>query len=106
MRLCYEDDAIWGLDLMEDIIVTSVIPFSQPVEKNNMKDTFVYKKFSLHVLLAGDNELLHTVCGLQSCLATNFCIHCESNLDHLRKQRDITSGKIRTRATAIIQLEN
>jgi hypothetical protein len=87
---------------MDDIIVTSIIPFFQPVEQNNKKDAFVYKEFNLFVILGGDKLFLHVVCGLQSCVATNFCIHRVSNLDRLRTQGE---SKIRTRETAIIQLE-
>jgi hypothetical protein len=58
----------------------------------------------MHVLLGGDNEFLHTVCGIQSCSATNICIHCEASLERLRKERDMSSGILRTINSAITQL--
>jgi hypothetical protein len=89
-RLCYEDSGdVWGLALMDNILVESVIPFLVKLENKGIKKTLIYKECTLHVLLGGNNEFLHTVCGLQSCSATNFCIHCEANLERLLKERDI-----------------
>jgi hypothetical protein len=68
----YEDGGdVWGLTIMDNIFVESVIHF---FGKN--------REHTLHVILGGDNEFLQTVCGLQSCSATN---HCEANLKRLRK---------------------
>jgi hypothetical protein len=58
----------------------------------------------MHALLGGDNEFLHTVCGLQSCSATNFCIHCEASLERLQKERDMSSGILRKKKSDITQL--
>jgi hypothetical protein len=104
-RLCYEDGGdVWGIDIMDNILVESVIPFLEKIEKKGIQKTLIYKDYSLHVLLGDDNNFLHTVCGLQSCSATNFCIHCEASLERLRKERDMSSGILRTRNTAITQL--
>jgi hypothetical protein len=85
-RLCYEDGGdVWGITLMGNIRVESVIPFLEKIENKAINKTIIYKDYSLHVLLGGDNKFLHTVCGLQSCSATNFCINCEANLECLRK---------------------
>jgi hypothetical protein len=66
-RLCYEDGGdVWGLALMDNIRVESVIPFLEKVENKGINKTIIYKEYTLHVLLGGDNEFLHTVCGLQS----------------------------------------
>jgi hypothetical protein len=84
-RLCYEYGGdVWGLALMDNILVESVIPFLEKIENKGIKKTIIYKEYTLHVLLGGDNEFIHTACGLQSCSATNFCIHCEANLERLR----------------------
>jgi hypothetical protein len=83
-KLCYEDGGdVWGLALMENILVESVIPFLEKIENTGIQKTLIYKEYSLHVLLGGYNEFLHTVCGLQSCSATNFFIHCEASLERL-----------------------
>jgi hypothetical protein len=80
-RLCYEDDGdVWGLSIMDNILVESVITFSEKIENKGIQKTMIYKEYYLHVLLVSDNEFIHTVCGLQSCSAKNLCIHCEANL--------------------------
>jgi hypothetical protein len=89
---------------MDNIRVESVIPFLEKVENKGIQKTIIYEEYSLHVLLGGDNKFLHTVCGLQSCSTTNFCIHCEASLERFRKERDMSSGILRTRNTAITQL--
>jgi hypothetical protein len=77
-RLCYEDGGdVWSLALMDNILVKSVIPFLEKIENKGIQKTLICKEYSLHVLLVDDNEFIYTVC------ATNFCIHCEDNLDHL-----------------------
>jgi hypothetical protein len=73
-------------------------------ENKGIKKTLIYKEYSLHVLLGGDNDFFHTMCGLQSCSATSFCIHCEASLERLQKERDVSSGILRTRNSAISQL--
>jgi hypothetical protein len=104
-RLCYEDAGdMWGLARMDNILVEYVIPFWEKIENKVIKKTLIYKEHNLYVLLRGDNEFLHTVCGLQSCSATNFCIHCEANLERLRKERDMSTGILRTINSAITQL--
>jgi hypothetical protein len=98
---------VWGLALMENILVESVVPFLGNIENKENKGiqkTLIYKEYSLHVLLGRDNEFIHTVCGLQSCSATNFCTHCEASLERLRKEHDMSIGILRTRNTAITQL--
>jgi hypothetical protein len=65
-RLCYEDGGdVWGLAIMDNILVESVIPFSEKIEDKRIQKTLIYKEYSLHVLLGGDNEFLHKACGLQ-----------------------------------------
>jgi hypothetical protein len=65
-RLCYEDGGeVWGLALMDNMLVESVIPFFEKIEKKGINKTLIYKEYTLHVLLGGDNKFLHTVCGLQ-----------------------------------------
>jgi hypothetical protein len=72
-RLCYEDDGdVWVLALMDNILVEAVIPFLEKIENKGIKKTIIYKEYTLHVLLGGDNKCLLTVCGLQSCSATKF----------------------------------
>jgi hypothetical protein len=72
---------VWGLALMDNTLVESMIPFLEKIENKGINKTIIYKEYSLHVLLGGDNEFIHTVCGLQSCSTTNFCIHCEASLE-------------------------
>jgi hypothetical protein len=80
-RLCYEDGGdVWGLVLMDNILVESVIIFLGKIENKGIKKTLIYKEYTLHGLLLGGKKIIHTVCGLQSCSTTNFCIHCEANL--------------------------
>jgi hypothetical protein len=67
----------------KNILVESVIPFLEKTENKGIQKTLIYKEYSLHVHLGGDNEFLHKVYGLQSYSATNFCIHCEASLEHL-----------------------
>jgi hypothetical protein len=88
---------VWGITLMDNILVESVIPFLEKIDNKVIKKTLIYKEYNLHVLLGGDNEFLHTVCGLQSSSATNFCIHCEANLERLRKEHGMPTGILRTR---------
>jgi hypothetical protein len=96
-RLCYEDGGdVWGLALMDNILVESVIPFLEKIENKKIQKTLIYKEYTMHVRLGGDNEFLHTMCGLQSCSSTNLCIHCEASLERLRKERDMSSGILRT----------
>jgi hypothetical protein len=95
---------VWGVALMENIRVVSVIHFLEKIENKRIKKTIIYKEYTLHVLLGGDNKFLHTVCGLLSCSAKNFCIHCEANLECLKKERDMSTGILRTRNSAITQL--
>jgi hypothetical protein len=65
-RLCYEyGGEVWDLALMDNILVDSVIPFWEKIENKGIKETLIYKEYTLHVLLGGDNGFLHTVCGLQ-----------------------------------------
>jgi hypothetical protein len=65
-RLCFEDGGdVWGLSIMDNILVESEIPFLEKKENKGIQKTLIYKEYSLHVLLGGDNEFLHTVCGLQ-----------------------------------------
>jgi hypothetical protein len=83
-RLCYEDSGdMWGITIMGNILVESVTPFWGGNENKRIQKTLMYKEYSLHVLLGGDNTFLHTVCGLQPCSVTNFCIHCEASLERL-----------------------
>jgi hypothetical protein len=104
-RLCYEHGGdMGGLSLMDNILIESVIPFSEKIENKEIKKTLIYKEYTLHVLLGGDNTFIHTVCGLQSCSDTNFCTHCEANLERLQKERNISTGILRTRNLAIIHL--
>jgi hypothetical protein len=69
-RLCYENGGdVWGLALMDNILVESFIPFSGKIEKienKEIKKTLTYTEYTFHVLLGGDNEFLHTVCDIQS----------------------------------------
>jgi hypothetical protein len=103
-RLCYEDGGdVWGIALMDNILVESVIPFLEKIENKKIEKTIIYKEYTMHVLLGGDNEFLHTVCGLKLCSAINFCIHCEASQERLRKERDMSSGILRTRNSAITQ---
>jgi hypothetical protein len=61
-RMCYEDGGdVWGIALMENILVESVIHFSEEIENKGIKKTLIYKEYTLHVLLGGDNKFLHTV---------------------------------------------
>jgi hypothetical protein len=95
---------VWGLALVYNVPVESVIPFFGGKKNKNVQKPLIYKEYTMHVLLGGDNEFLHTVCGLQSCSATNFCIHCEASLERLRKERDMSSVILRTRDSAMTQL--
>jgi hypothetical protein len=55
--LCYEDGGdVWGLTLMDNICVESMIPFLENIENKGINKTLIYKEQSLHVLLRGDNE--------------------------------------------------
>jgi hypothetical protein len=64
-RLCYEDGSdVWGLALMDNIFVESVISFLEKIENKGINKTLIYKEYTLHVLLGGDNEFLHTLRGL------------------------------------------
>jgi hypothetical protein len=103
--MCYEDgDDVWGLALMYNILVESIIHFLEKIENKGIKKTIIYKKYTLHVLLGGDNAFLHIVCCLHSCSATYFCIHCEVNLERLQKERDMSTGILHTMNSSIIQL--
>jgi hypothetical protein len=65
-RLCYEDGGdVWGLALMDNILVESVIHFWGEIENKGIKKILIYEEYSLHVLLGSENNFLHTVCGLQ-----------------------------------------
>jgi hypothetical protein len=62
-RLFSEDGGdVWGLALMDNILVESVIPFLGKIENKGINKNLIYKEYILHVLLGGDNEFLHTVC--------------------------------------------
>jgi hypothetical protein len=56
------------------ILFESVIPFLEKIKNTVINKTLSYKDYTLHVLLGGDTTFLHTVCCLQSCPPTNFCI--------------------------------
>jgi hypothetical protein len=104
-RLCYEEGGdVWGLALMDNILVESVILFFEKIENKKIQKTLIYKEYTMHVLLRGDNEFLHTICGLQSFSAKNLCIHCEASLERFRKEQDMSSGILCTRNSAITQL--
>jgi hypothetical protein len=89
---------------MENIRVKSVIPFLEKIENKGIQKTIIYKEYSLHVLLGGNNEFLHKLCGLQSFSVTNLCIHCDASRERLQKERNMLSGILRTRNTVITQL--
>jgi hypothetical protein len=43
--MCYEHSGgMWGLALMNNILVESVIPFSEKIEDKEIKKTFIYKE--------------------------------------------------------------
>jgi hypothetical protein len=89
---------------MDNILVESVIPFFEKIENKGINKTLIYKEDTLHAILGGENKFLPTVCGLQSCSATNFCIHYEANLERLPKESDMSTGVLRTINPAITQL--
>jgi hypothetical protein len=55
-RLCYEGGGdVWGIDLMNNILVESVIIFLEKIENKEIQKTLIYKEYYLHVLLSRDN---------------------------------------------------
>jgi hypothetical protein len=46
---------VWGLALMDNILVESVIPFLEKIENKKIQKTLIYKEYILHDLLGGDN---------------------------------------------------
>jgi hypothetical protein len=64
--LCYEDGGdVWGIAHMENIPAESVICFWENIENKGIKKTIIFKEYTLNVILGGEDEFLHTVCGLQ-----------------------------------------
>jgi hypothetical protein len=51
---------------MKNLLVESVVPFKKKIENKGIKKTIIYKEYTLHVLLGGDNTFLHKLCSIQS----------------------------------------